>query len=310
MATYADVLRSIRRKRASVSGPENLPWDPRTIVSEPETLPWDPRTIVSEPEMMGGQMGMDVASDPLAFAGGASVVNPLGSMNQSYNPAGGWAEAGRLAPDNIAAANVAAMNQVTQPFGGMTGRDRIPDINQGNDLWWAGAPGYDTEGTGAGYPGMGVENRGFPHGITAEGAVDPSTGQLRVVPPDTSVVAPPRMPTEKETLDREVMGPADDRAAAFSRIHNMWARNPGGDYGGYETEWAEGIGVPKEYIDFYMQVPLEAKMYAHENKGDAKIQQDFEEKYGFVLDVDVPLQGGMERSDLLNLRSTGIPDAP
>ena len=90
----------------------------------------------------------------------------------------------------------------------------------------------------------------------------------------------------------------------------MWARNPGGDWNEFEPDWAEGIGVPKEYIDFYMQVPLEAKMFAHENKGDAKIQSDFEEKYGFVLDVDVPLQGGMERSDLLNIRSTGIPTAP
>ena len=166
------------------------------------------------------------------------------------------------------------------PLGGEIGNYRTgypvdagtPDINQGNDMWWAGAPGYDTEGV--------------------------------------SVVPRPTIPTEKQIIDSTVTAPEDERDAAFSRIHNMWARESGGDYGGYESEWAEGLGVPAEYIDFYMQVPLEAKMFAHENKGDAKIQSDFEEKYGFVLDVDVPLQGGMERSDLLNLRSTGIPTAP
>ena len=175
----------------------------------------------------GGQMGMDVAADPLAYAGGASVVPPP-NYQTSYNPAGGWAEAGRLAPDNIAAAETAGWNEVAQPFGGRGAGDRL-----------GGA----------------------------------------------SVVAPPRMPTERETLDREVMGPADDRDAAFSTIHGAWA---GGADFGVETEWSEGLGVPEEYVGIYMAVPDQAKRYAHENPTDAILQQ-FEEKYGFPLDISVDI---------------------
>ena len=245
---------------------------------------------------MYGETGISMPS----AANTASVVNPVDSMYQSYNPAGAYAEAGRTVP-NYASDWARGMNQVglpqggvpsdlhgwnnpygvNAPLGGDIGNYRTgypvdagtPDINQGNDMWWAGSPGYDTEGV--------------------------------------SVVPRPTIPTEKQIIDSTVTAPEDERDAAFSRIHNMWARSsPAGDWNQFEPEWAEGLGVPAEYIDFYMQVPLEAKMFAHENKGDAKVQSDFEEKYGFVLDVDVPLQGGMERSDLLNIRSTGIPTAP
>ena len=149
---------------------------------------------------------------------------------------------------------------------------------------------------------MGVENMGFPHGITAQGAVDPSTGQMRVVPPGTSggygyedeqgnwidvtgasVVDPPRMPTEKETLDREVMGPSNERDAAFGRIHD--ANYTGADFG-YEEGWAERLNVPQEWINLYMAAPHEAIKYAYENPTDSNLQQ-FEEKYGFPLDVSV-----------------------
>jgi hypothetical protein len=230
--------------------------------------------------------GVPQFTDPVGYRGygldRASVVPPP-NYQGSYNPAGGWAEAGRLAPDNIAAANVAAMNQVTQPFGGMGAGDRLG---------------------GAGYPGMGIENMGFPHGITAQGAVDPATGQMRVVPPGTSggygyedeqgnwidvtgasVVDPPRMPTERETLDREVMGPANERDAAFSTIHDAYYT--GADFG-YEQGWPERLGVPQEYINLYMAVPDEAKQYAHDNPTDAILQQ-FEEKYGFPLDVSIEI---------------------
>ena len=100
-----------------------------------------------------------------------------------------------------------------------------------------------------------------------------------------SVVAPPRMPTERETLDREVMGPADDRDRAFSTIHGAWA---GGADFGVETEWAEGLGVPEEYVGIYMAVPDQAKRYAHDNPTDAILQQ-FEEKYGFPLDISIDI---------------------
>ena len=190
----------------------------------------------------GGQMGMNVAADPLAYAGGASVVNPVDSMYQSYNPAGGWAEAGRLAPDNIAAANVAAMNQVSLPYGG------IP-----SDLHGGGAPSYYRD-----HPEM--------------------------TPLDASVVAPPRMPTAGETV-RGVMGPANERDSAFSRIHDAYYT--GADFG-YEQGWPERLDVPTEYIDLYMAVPDKAKQYAHDNPTDSVLQQ-FEEKYGFPLDVSIEI---------------------
>ena len=220
----------------------------------------------------GGQMGMHIAAAPLAYAGGASVVPPP-NYQTSYNPAGAYAEAGRTVPNRVSE-QAMAMNQLTQPQGGVPS-----DLHNWND----------------------------PYGRPDD---TPFYEQRMPYFGDESVVAPPTIPTEKQIIDSTVTAPEDERDAAFSRIHNMWARNPGGDWNEFEPDWAEGIGVPKEYIDFYMQVPLEAKMFAHENKGDAKIQSDFEEKYGFVLDVDVPLQGGMERSDLLNIRSTGIPTAP
>ena len=191
---------------------------------------------------------------------GASVVPPLYSQ---YNPAGAYAEAGRTVP-NRASEQAMAMNQLTQPQGGVPS-----DLHNWNDPY--GRPD-------AGYPGAWQENMGFPHGITAQGAVDPATGQMRVVPPDTSVVVPPRMPTEKETLDRGVMGPANERDRVFHALHQAWAE-------GIELQ---GIGAPQEYVDIYMSVPDEAKQYAHDNPTDAILQQ-FEEKYGFPLDVSVEI---------------------
>ena len=234
------------------------------------------RRLVQQLLQSGGQMGMNVASDPLAYAGGASVVPPLYSQ---YNPAGAYAEAGRTVPNYISD-DARAMNQVSLPQGG------DPSDLHGWD--WNNPYGR----SGAGYPGMGVENMGFPHGITAQGAVDPSTGQMRVVPPDTSVVAPPRMPTEKETLDREVMGPANERDAAFSRLHALWAQghpffslDPDDTRQGYDTE---GVGELPEFTEIYLQVPDEVKKYAHDNPTDAILQQ-FEEKYGFPLDVSIEI---------------------
>ena len=39
---------------------------------------------------------------------------------------------------------------------------------------------------------------------------------------NTAVVAPPRIPTEKEILDRGIMGPVNERDAAFSKIHSAY----------------------------------------------------------------------------------------
>jgi hypothetical protein len=182
----------------------------------------------------GGQMGMNVAADPLAYAGGASVVPPP-NYQTSYNPAGAYAEAGRTVP-NRASEQAMAMNQLTQPQGGVPS-----DLHRWND----------------------------PYGR----------------PTDASVVAPPRIPTEKETLDRGVLEPANERDRAFSKIHGAYYT--GADFG-YEQGWPERLGVPQEYIDVYMAVPDEAKQYAHDNPTDAILQQ-FEEKYGFPLDVSVEI---------------------
>jgi len=176
---------------------------------------------------------------------GASVVPPLYSQ---YNPAGAYAEAGRTVP-NRASEQAMAMNQLTQPQGGVPS-----DLHNWNDPY------------------------GRPNDTPFYEQRMPYFG-------DASVVAPPRMPTEKETLDRGVMGPANERDAAFSKIHDAYYT--GADFG-YEQGWPERLGVPTEYIDLYMAVPDEAKQYAHDNPTDAILQQ-FEEKYGFPLDVSIEI---------------------
>ena len=59
----------------------------------------------------------------------ATGVNTgIDDMYYRYNPAGGWAEAGRLAQDNMDAAYVLAWRHVTMPFGGQSAADRIGDF--------------------------------------------------------------------------------------------------------------------------------------------------------------------------------------
>ena len=198
------------------------------------------------------------------MAGEASVVPPLYSQ---YNPAGAYAEAGRTVP-NYASDWARGMNQVTQPFGGMGAGDRVGfpaprDPQTGEDLGWMNADERER---------FYRHQEQFPEGE--------DLGWM-----ETSVVAPPRMPTEKETLDRGVLGPANERDAAFSKIHDAYYT--GADFG-YEQGWPERLGVPSEYIDIYMAVPDEAKQYAHDNPTDAILQQ-FEEKYGFPLDVSIEI---------------------
>ena len=210
------------------------------------------------------QMGSEIASDPLAYAG--TVVPPL-DYRTAYNPAGGYAEAGRTVP-NYASDWARGMNQVAQPFGGMGAGDRVGfpaprDPQTGEDLGWMNQDERER---------FYRHQEQFPEGE--------DLGWM-----ETSVVAPPRMPTEKETLDRGVMGPANERDAAFSKIHDAYYT--GADFG-YEQGWPERLGVPTEYIDLYMAVPDGAKQYAYDNPTDAILQQ-FEEKYGFPLDVSIEI---------------------
>ena len=169
---------------------------------------------------------------------GASVVPPLYSQ---YNPAGAYAEAGRTVPNRVSE-QAMAMNQLSQPQGGVPS-----DLHNWND----------------------------PYGRPDD---TPFYEQRMPYFGDASVVAPPRMPTEKETLDRGVMGPANERDRVFHALHQAWAE-------GIELQ---GIGAPQEYVDIYMAVPDGAKQYAHDNPTDAILQQ-FEEKYGFPLDVSIEI---------------------
>ena len=213
----------------------------------------------------------DVATDPLANVGGASVVPPLYSQ---YNPAGAYAEAGRTVPNYISD-DARAMNQVGLPQGG----DQS-DLHGWNDPY--GRPQMGGTMPIPNYTGM---PEGFPNTMPIPGATQLPEGVPSTMPLDAFVVAPPRMPTERETLDREVLGPANERDRSFSKIHGAYYT--GADFG-YEQGWPERLGVPQEYINLYMAVPDEAKQYAHDNPTDAILQQ-FEEKYGFPLDVSIEI---------------------
>ena len=221
---------------------------------------------------------------------GASVVNRPNPMYQSYNPAGAYAEAGRTVP-NYASDWARGMNQVTQPFGGVPSdlHGAYSPLNRdpqtGEDLGWMDYDPAAVHFRADLPPKQGqVDEQGYigPYGrpdlaAEAQARRDAIFG--------TSVVAPPRIPTEKETLDRGVMGPVNERDAAFSKIHSAYYT--GADFG-YEQGWPEHLGVPAEYIDIYMAVPDEAKQYAHDNP-TPEILQQFEEKYGFPLDVSVEI---------------------
>ena len=216
----------------------------------------------------GGQMGMNVTADPLAYAGGASVVPPLYSQ---FLPAPRDPQTGE---------DLGWMNQDER---GRFYRHQ-EQFPEGEDMGWSD---YDPAAVHfrADLPRIQgqVDAQGYigPYGrpdlaAAAQARRDAIFG--------TSVVAPPRMPTANETV-RGVMGPANERDAAFSRIHDAYYT--GADFG-YEQGWSERLNVPSEYIDLYMAVPDEAKQYARDNPTDAILQQ-FEEKYGFPLDVSIDI---------------------
>ena len=122
-------------------------------------------------------------------------------------------------------------------------------------------------------------------------------GSLELLPGMTSVVPKPklsprqepitggtRIPTAQEQV-KGVMDLPDERSKAFSRIHEAYST--GADFG-YESGWPERLNVPEEYIELYMAVPDAAKKYAYDNPTDAVLEQ-FEEKYGFPLNISIPL---------------------
>tara|TARA_R100000781_G_scaffold764_1_gene1297 strand:- start:3022 stop:3684 length:663 start_codon:yes stop_codon:yes gene_type:complete len=98
------------------------------------------------------------------------------------------------------------------------------------------------------------------------------------------IVGGKRIPTSREQV-KGVMDLPDEKSKAFSRIHEAYST--GADFG-YESGWPERLNVPEEYIGLYMAVPDAAKKYAYENPTDAVLEQ-FEEKYGFPLNISIPL---------------------
>ena len=191
----------------------------------------------------------------------ASVVNPVDSMYQSYNPAGAYAEAGRTVPNYISD-DARAMNQVSLPQGG------DPSDLHGWD--WNNPYGRPT---------------GYDYGSM------PAYGDASVVQ-RLDKLPTQRIPTERELMVSTQEG-VENSDRAFSRLHTLWAQghpffslDPDDTRQGYDTE---GVGELPEFTEIYLQVHDEAKRYAHANKHDPKVLAQFEEKYGFPLDVSVEI---------------------
>ena len=189
---------------------------------------------------------------------GASVVPPLYSQ---YNPAGAYAEAGRTVP-NYASDWARGMNQVSLPQGG------DPSDLHGWD--WNNPYGRPT---------------GYDYGSM------PAYGDASVVQ-RLGKLPTQRIPTERELMVSTQEG-VENSDRAFSRLHTLWAQghpffslDPDDTRQGYDTE---GVGELPEFTEIYLQVPDEAKRYAHANKHDPKVLAQFEEKYGFPLDVSVEI---------------------
>mgnify|MGYP003148239899 CR=1 FL=1 len=210
----------------------------------------------------GGQMGMNVAADPLAYAGGASVVPPLGGMGAGDRvgfPA---------ARDPQTGEDLGWMNQDE--------RERFyrhqEQFPEGEDLGW-----MDQSPTGFDYSSL------------------PAYGDASVVQ-RLGKLPTQRIPTERELMVSTQEG-VENSDRAFSRLHSMWAQgHPFFDLdareaaiSGAEGYGTEGVGELPEFTEIYLQVPDEAKRYAHANKHDPKVLAQFEEKYGFPLDVSVEI---------------------
>ena len=99
----------------------------------------------------------------------------------------------------------------------------------------------------------------------------------------TSMVPRPRIPTAQEQVKGAVSLP-DEKAKSFSRIHDAHSR--GADL--ISGDWSTKLQVPAEYVEMYLAVPEAAKKYAYDNPTDLVLEQ-FEEKYGFPLDMRVDI---------------------
>jgi hypothetical protein len=230
------------------------------------------------------ETGVPQYSDPIGHRGhnlnNASVVQSP-NYQRAYNPAGAYAEAGRTVP-NRANEWAMAMNQVSQPQGGVPSDLHNWGANIATDpLSFASASvvpkpkfspirnPYQEKGAASSY---GYEDERGNWVDVLDGNREPIVGGKRI-------------PTAQEQV-KGVMDLPDEKSKAFSRIHDSYST--GADFG-YESGWPERLNVPEGYIELYMAVPEAAKKYAYDNPTDSVLEQ-FEEKYGFPLDVSISLK--------------------
>jgi hypothetical protein len=124
--------------------------------------------------------------------------------------------------------------------------------------------------------GVANEDRGNPL-LTAQGVVDPETGQRRV---STPVGQPIPQPNEEVGfMDREI----SDHGQKMRNV--MDAYYGGADFG-YETEWAEGLGVAQKEIDNFMAALNSGDIDAAMQSPTDFMLEEFERKWGWPLNVN------------------------
>tara|TARA_R110002110_G_scaffold220714_2_gene434669 strand:+ start:837 stop:2207 length:1371 start_codon:yes stop_codon:yes gene_type:complete len=124
--------------------------------------------------------------------------------------------------------------------------------------------------------GVANEDRGNPF-LTAQGVVDPATGQRRV---STPVGQPIPQPNEEVGfMDREI----SDHGQKMRNV--MDAYYGGADFG-YETEWAEGLGVAQKDIDNFMAALNSGDIDAAMQSPTDFMLEEFERKWGWPLNVN------------------------
>ena len=225
----------------------------------------------------------DVATDPLANVGGASVVPPPDSMYQSYNPAGAYAEAGRTVPNRVSE-RAMAMNQLTQPQGGVPS-----DLHNWNDpygrsddtpFYEGQIPYFGTDPNLARAMREGILPSGYDYGSLPSGeeVIDMATG-LRPVG-DASVVRP-----IGETIDNVMRQPEQGRAPIGDPEPYIVASEQDLMFHKIQKEIRRGEEpeAPQWMIDMVRAVPEEdwAALNQYDNEG----LQAFHQKHGFPPSV-------------------------
>lgn len=124
--------------------------------------------------------------------------------------------------------------------------------------------------------GVANEDRGNPF-LTAQGVVDPETGQRRV---STPVGQPIPQPNEEVGfMDREI----SDHGQKMRNV--MEAYYGGADFG-YEEFWPERLGVTESDIENFMGAMSSGDIdYAMQNPTDF-VLEEFERKWGWPLEVN------------------------